>query len=95
MQGRRELVPRLIPTLVTLPDVKDANSAIVVTPEDLPKVLGPDVRFLRASVELTKDPVTNDLRKALPELAERGNWPRRSYGSPYKFIPQYHMFFRS
>ena len=54
MQGRRELIPRLIPTLVTMPNVKDASSAAVVAPEDFPKFFGPDVRFLRAWVELTR-----------------------------------------
>jgi len=95
LTGRRDLTSDLLPTLVTLPDPKNAKSAIVVTTEDLPKVVGPDVRFSRAWIEMTNDPVTHKLKNHLPELVERSNWSDRIYSYHGKFTPQYYMFVRT
>ena len=64
--GHADLPPALIPTLVTFSDINDSASARVVQPEEFERVFGPDVRFKRAWVEMTSDPVTTGIEKKFP-----------------------------
>lgn len=67
MTGRRaELEPELIPTLVTFANLEDPKTARVVRPNEFEAVFGPGVRFKRAIIEITNDPVTRGVEKKLP-----------------------------
>jgi hypothetical protein len=66
--GRAELTGDLIPTLVTFTDLNDPTTAQVVRPDAFESVFGPGVRFKRAWIEITGDPVTRGIEKKLPWL---------------------------
>ncbi len=69
--GTAPLKGELIPTLVTISDLKDPKTARVVSPDDFEAVFGPGYRFTRASVEVTRDAVTTGIEgKLAPLLAE-------------------------
>jgi hypothetical protein len=68
MTGQATLSGEDIPTLVIFQDMNNPLSVRVVPLADLGKVLGPDVFFKRAWIELTADPVTRQIDKKLPWL---------------------------
>lgn len=65
LHGRRELAGEDIPTLVTFSDLNDPMTARIVRPEELPQVFGEEVRFIRAYVEMTTDPVSRAIEAKL------------------------------
>jgi hypothetical protein len=72
LSGSQELTGEDVPTLVTFADLNDFGSARIVRPEELPKVLGEGVRFHRAYLEITRDPVTRGIEAKLPWLPHPG-----------------------
>jgi hypothetical protein len=54
-----------IPTLVIFSDLNDPITARIVRPEELPQVFGEGVRFIRAYVEMTTDPVSRTIEAKL------------------------------
>jgi hypothetical protein len=66
MQGSVELKPPLVPTLVTFSDINDPKSARVVLPGEVEQVLGPGARFKAAWINMTSDPVTQEIERKLP-----------------------------
>jgi hypothetical protein len=59
-----------IPTLVTFSDPKDPNTLSVVAPGAFPDVFGPEVRFVGAMLEPTKESVTRSIDRYLPWIAD-------------------------
>jgi hypothetical protein len=55
--------------LVRFSDVNDPKTVERVDPADLATSFGPGVKLVRATIEITKDPVTTGLEKRLPWLA--------------------------
>jgi hypothetical protein len=66
MTGRRAYAGDMRPTLVTFTDVNDPASVREVPFGHPQSVLGPEVRSVRAWIDLTKDPVTTGLEAKLP-----------------------------
>ncbi len=83
--GSRQLIGDEIPTLITVPDVNNLSSIRVVQPYQFPQVFGPGVTFLRATVSITRDRITRGIKKRLPLLVTRQQWP--SYKMPLEFAP--------
>ncbi len=98
LTGKRILPPDLLPHLITLRDKSDPLSAVLLTPDDVPKVLGADVKFIRAWIELTKDSVTSTLKNHLPAIVDSKNWSEkrfgRQWGSYRTLSPARYMFIR-
>jgi hypothetical protein len=67
LQGSRDLESKL-PILVTFADLNDPTTARVVRPDAFEQVFGPGVRFKRAWIEMTGDPVTRGIEQRLPWL---------------------------
>jgi hypothetical protein len=63
-----ELSPSDLPLLVRFRDINDAKTVERVKPGDLGASFGPGVYLKRATVEITKDPVTTGIEKRLPWL---------------------------
>jgi hypothetical protein len=66
MSGRRPYAGDRRPTLVTFADPNNPASVREVPFEDPQSVLAPDVQSVRAWIDLTKDPVTENLKTKLP-----------------------------
>jgi len=62
----RSLTGDDIPTLVTFADPKDPTTLSIVMPEAFPRVFGPDVRFIGAMLEPTKESVARSIDQFLP-----------------------------
>jgi hypothetical protein len=62
------LRPDQLLTLVTFKDINQPGSVVEVDPRDVQAVLGPDVRLVAVTVEMTTDPVTKKLDQVLPWL---------------------------
>jgi len=84
-----------LPTLVTFADLNDPQSMRVIQPGQLEAAFGPDVRFKRIWIEITRNPVTTALEQKLPFLVSHREWMRRLYSDPTKLMPQFHLFIRS
>lgn len=63
LRGSRELTGDDIPTLVTFADPTDPRSARVVGLDQFGRVFGKAVRFKRAWIEMTGEPVTRGIEK--------------------------------
>jgi hypothetical protein len=57
LRGRRDIPEQYLPTLATF-DLRDTTIARVVSPGEFENVFGPNVRFKRAWIEMTTEPVT-------------------------------------
>ncbi len=68
LKGRGTLPPEYVPTFVTFINPNDPKTARIVPLDALEKVIRPGVRFRRAFIETTKDPVTRTLSAKLPWL---------------------------
>jgi hypothetical protein len=64
-QGEIEVLPEELPMLVRFRDIADPKSVEAVDPNDLAKSFGPGVKLLRATIEMTSDPVTTRIEKRL------------------------------
>jgi len=94
-KGQFTVAANLVPTLVILPDVNSPTTAQVVRPDEFETVFGPGVRFRRAWVEMTRDPITAELEQRLPMLVTQRDWMSHLYSEPRKFTPHFHLFIRS
>ncbi len=66
--GKRDLTQDNLPRFVWFPDPKDPMTAQKVLADKFPTAIGPPVHFVRASVEITDDPVVIDIWEKLPWL---------------------------
>ena len=95
LRGPVELRPPLIPTLATFSDPSDPKTARIVWPDELEEVFGPGVRFKRAWLEMTGDPVTKEIEQKLPMVRIHRDWMYKLYSEPTKFAPHLYLFLRS
>ena len=93
-RGRAELTSDLIPTLVTLDDINNPETAHVVAPKDFPAVFGPGVRFKSATIEMTEDKVTRKIDEYVPSIRmhKQSLYDRIHYTGV--FSPQWYLFTR-
>jgi hypothetical protein len=70
ISGSRDLTGELTPLLVYFEDINDPKTVQRVSPEDFPRVFGPKVRFTRAWITLTHDPVSTGIERWLPWLKD-------------------------
>ncbi|MGE0038169.1 MAG: hypothetical protein AB7S93_21320 [Xanthobacteraceae bacterium] len=70
MTGRRPYAGDKPPTLVTFANPNDPASVREVPFDNPQSVLGPDVRLVRAWIDLTRDPVTKGLEAKLPWIGK-------------------------
>jgi hypothetical protein len=66
--------PTVLPPMVHFGDTRDPTSVERVDPEHLDEAFGPGVRFVKATVAITNDPVTEGIEKWLP-------WATQSFPS--------------
>jgi hypothetical protein len=69
LRAHADLRPDQLPMLVTFKDLNDPKSILQVYPSDLSAAFGPGVTFKRATIEMTRDPVTIGIVARLPWLA--------------------------
>jgi hypothetical protein len=67
-RAKKELGPTRLLRMVWLSNIDDPRSARLIDLRDLGTTIDPKLRFRRAEVELTDDPVTTDLSSHLPWL---------------------------
>ena len=82
LRGRRELVLNDLPRFLWLSNPLDPMTARTLSVQDFPKLIGPSVRFVGASVEITNDPLVIDIRGKLPwlrPLEQRPAWDNVIY----------------
>ncbi len=58
-----------LPDMVSFTNNNDPSSVILVDPHDMFPSMGPGVRFARATIEVTHDPLTRGIEKYLPWVA--------------------------
>jgi hypothetical protein len=66
----RSLGAENIPVLVTFGDPRDPHTLLVVSPDQFPEFFGPDVRFLKAEIQMTRQPVTRTIDTFLPWVGD-------------------------
>ena len=76
LKGRVELAPGDLPLLVRFRDINDPKTVERVDPNDLAASFGPGAYLKRATIEMTRDPVTTGIEKRLSWLS-----PLRSRGA--------------
>ena len=69
LTGRVELRGRPMPLLVRFRDLNDPLTVEAVHPTNLAARFGPGVRLIRASIEVTRDPVTTGIENRLAWLS--------------------------
>ena len=79
LRGRREISAQYLPTFVTFANLNDPKSARLVTADEFAKILGPDVRFIGAWIEMTSDTVTQGIETALPWWKRPGRPASEAY----------------
>jgi hypothetical protein len=72
-----------LPMLVRFGDVNDPKTVERVDPFDLAASFEPGVKLLRATIEMTKDPVTTGIEKTLPWLALPAEAQEKVLKGPY------------
>ena len=72
-----------LPLLVRFGDLADPKSVTRVDPNDLAASFGPGVKLLRATIEITDDPVTTGIEKRLGWLALPWEQQRLILKGPY------------
>jgi hypothetical protein len=68
LSGRKEVATEDLPLLVRFRDINDPKSVEQVNPDDLATSFGRGVYLKRATVEITKEPVTTGITKRLAWL---------------------------
>ncbi len=68
MAGAGDLKPGDLPMIVTFSDMSDPTTVKLVDPLHMEASLGPDAKFVRATVQITNNPVTNEIEKTIPWL---------------------------
>ena len=78
-----------LPMLVRFGDLADPKSVARVDPNDLAASFGPGVKLVRATIEITDDPVTTGIEKRLAWLV--GGYPEKrlvaATGGPLRDVP--------
>jgi hypothetical protein len=74
MSGTRELTGDLTPLLVWFENINDPKTVQQVLPENLPQIFGAKVRFVRAWISLTHDPVSTGIEQRLSWLRGMGSY---------------------
>jgi hypothetical protein len=82
-RAQAELRPDQLPLLVTFANLDDPATARVVQPDEFAQVFGAGVRLRRAWVEMTSDPVTRGIEKALPWWNKPLPWLKPLEGGVY------------
>jgi hypothetical protein len=66
LRGKRELSFDNLPRFLWFPNPQDPNTAETLLVGNIPSVFGPSAHFAGAFVEITSDPLVNDIRQKLP-----------------------------
>ena len=66
LSGKVNLPLTRLPMIVRFADINDPKSVEQVDPEHMDKTFGPGVKITRASLEITKDPITTGIEKRFP-----------------------------
>lgn len=69
-QGQRSFTLRALPTLVTFNNINDPLSVVVVRPERLSATFGAGYALTSAMIEITDDPLTEQIVDVLPWLSK-------------------------
>ena len=72
LRPKAVLAPRLIPLLVRFRDIRDPKLVELVDAADLAAAFGSGVALRRATIEITRDPVTTGIETRLPWLPQLG-----------------------
>jgi hypothetical protein len=83
---QRTLTEDQLPYLITFRDAGQPNTYEMVDPHDLAPTLGPSIKFVSASVEITDEAVTRKLTQALPWLNNQTTYLSGSTTSDQGFI---------
>jgi hypothetical protein len=88
-KGRFPVPIDLIPTFVTFDDLNDPTTASVVRPDEFEKTFGHGTRFKHAWVEMTNDPLTDEIETKLAgivaKLREAAKTSRiERFGDPFR-----------
>ena len=81
--GRVDVPLNNLPLLVRFGDLADPKSVARVDPNDLAASFGPGVKLVRATIEITDDPVTTGIEKRLGWLALPWEQQRLLLKGPY------------
>jgi hypothetical protein len=81
-----EIAPDSLPMLVRFRDLSDPTSVERVDPEHLDATFGPGVRLVRATVQITDEPVTMGIEKRLGWVAQLTGSVGKNINSPYESI---------
>jgi len=71
VSGSADIPRELLPAIIVLDDPLNPASAHLFDPEHPEQSLGPGSRFLGATISVTNDPVSNDIERTLPWLADQ------------------------
>jgi hypothetical protein len=80
--GKRDLALNNLLRFLWFSNPQDLTTAKKLLVQDIPSIFGPSARFAGASVEITSDPITIDLREKLP-------WIKSLEGRPLGTPPIY------
>lgn len=87
LEGKRDIPFDKLPMLVRFIDMNDAQTVKKVDPNNLKESFGNGVKLEKATIEMTKSPVTTGIQKRLPWLPGRkettgylGGWPEDKSG---------------
>jgi hypothetical protein len=72
-----------LPMFVRFGDLNDPTTVERVNPDDLAASFGPGVRLVRATIEITKEPVTTGIERRLPWLALPSDAQKEILKGPY------------
>lgn len=70
VKGRLEVAPHNLPQFIWQPQINDPSSAVVVTAEQFPEVISPNVRLVGVWTEITEDPVSTGLENEVAWIGE-------------------------
>lgn len=95
LQGSRDVPPDLLPTFVTLTDPNDLSTLRIIAPDEFRRVFGDDAQLRKVTIEMTKEPVTTGIEKAVPMLVTHADRLRRFTSDlPARFQPHIYHFKR-
>ena len=95
-KGRVDLESSLTPTLITLDDINNPNSARIVGLDQFRATFGSGYRFFAATIEMTQEPVTRGIEKNLPGLISIDRWNKMlaPRSPPYTEFSAGYMLFK-
>lgn len=70
VRGRSQVVPHNLPQFIWQSHLNDPGSAVVVTAEQFPEVISPNVRLVGVWTEITEDPVSTGLENEVAWIGE-------------------------